>query len=204
MPTQVLVSSRELRGLALYACLAVSLVRPSIAGSPVRLSENSVRIKVPVEKQETPRQCGLACAQMIGGFYGQKLSAYIVNNLESVSEAGTGIMGSELLIAFRAADYDAAVFPGTLDKEKTGLFYHLDKKRPLIVMITAKDMKNSHYDVVTGYDPINQLLLITDPSTGPMTITTKAFLPAWRRTQFFTLLAIPKKFNTEATPVPDP
>jgi ABC-type bacteriocin/lantibiotic exporter with double-glycine peptidase domain len=169
------------------------------------LSEETVQAKVPFIKQDSPRQCGLAAAKMVANYYDQKLSKEQEDLLVNVSEGGKGskgIMGSELLGTFQAADYDAAVFSGTMDRQETGLYHHLDKHRPLIVMITSVDMTKSHYDVLTGYDPTHQLLLILDPASGPMTLATKDFLHAWRRANCFTLLAIPKKFNVQATPIP--
>ena len=169
------------------------------------LSKEAVVLPVIFVKQDTPRLCGLAAANMVAGFYGQAFDQAYQDQLKAVSEGGKGskgIMGSELLVTFRAADYDAAVFTGTLDKQETGLYLHLNKHRPLIVMITSADRAKSHYDVVNGYDLKKNLIILQDPASGPLTLTTQDFLPAWRRANCFTLLAIPKNMNTEATPIP--
>jgi len=170
------------------------------AAAPLTLSHQTVQLAVPFEKQETARQCGLAAAKMVCGYYGQKFNETQEDWLKTVSKAGDGIMGSELVVSLRAADYDTAVFQGTLDKKKTGLYYHLDKRRPLVIMITSKDGKASHYDVLTGYDAKNSLLLVLDPASGPLTLSTVDLLPAWKRANYFTLLAVPKKLNAQATP----
>lgn len=159
----------------------------------------AISLTVPFEKQQTSRQCGLAAALMVTDYYGQKISDTQQDWLKSVSEAGDGIMGSELVVAFRSADYDTAVFQGTLNDEKTGLYYHLGKSRPLILMITSKDGKSSHYDVLTGYDPKKSMLLLLDPALGPVTVTTKDFEQGWKRANYFTLFAAPKKL-TQITP----
>jgi ABC-type bacteriocin/lantibiotic exporter with double-glycine peptidase domain len=172
---------------------------------PVTLSKEAVVLPVAFEKQEAPRLCGLAAANMVANFYGQAFDQGYQDQLKAVSEGGKGskgILGSELLVTFRAADYDAAVFTGTLDKQETGIYLHLDKHRPLIVMITSADRTKSHYDVVSGYDPKKSLILLLDPASGPLTLSAQDFLPAWRRANCFTLLAVPKKMNTEATPIP--
>lgn len=172
------------------------------SGEPAKalvLSSRAVQLKVPFEEQGTPRECGLAVANMLCGYYGQKLNETLRGRLKDLARSADGITGAELLAVLRAADHEAAVFPGTLDDKgavedkKTGLYYHLNKGRPLIVMITSKDGKNSHYDVLTGYDPQRSLLLLLDPATGPVTVSTKDFLPAWKRANHFTLLAVPKK-----------
>src|SRR5581483_11483339 len=158
-----------------------------------QLSKQAVQLAVPFEMQEDPKACGLAVLKMLNGYYNQKLNQAQLDWIRTNSQAGEGVMASELVVVLRAAEYETALFQGTLDKEKTGLYYHLDKKRPLIVMITSKDLKNSHYDIITGYDPAKSLLLIMDPATGPMTVSTDEFNPAWERAHNFTLLAVPKK-----------
>jgi len=190
----------HLGGLLAACVIPLLSERGADTSSPVTLSRQAVQLTVAFEKQETARECGLAAAKMIGGYYDQNLSDTQQEWLRTVSKAGEGIMGSELVVSLRAADYDTAVFPGTLDKKGTGLYYHLEKRRPLILMITSKDGKTSHYDVLTGYDPKNSLLILLDPAMGPVTVTTKDFLPAWKRANCFTLLAVPKKLNAQPTP----
>ena len=187
----------------LFLVLAVGRVYAEDVAKPVTLSKQAVLLKVPFEKQETPRQCGLAAANMLCAYYDQKLNDTHKDWLQTLSKSGDGIMGAEMMAVLRAADYETAVFPGTMDDKgavedkKTGLYYHLNKGRPLIVMITSKDGKSSHYDVLTGYDPRKSLLLLLDPATGPVTVSTKDFIPAWERANRFTLLAVPKKVVEE-------
>lgn len=167
--------------------------------TPVSLSKQTVQLKVAFHPEANNRDCGLAAAQMVCDYYNQELGQTQQDWLESVSTAGTGIMGSELVTALRAADYETALFPGTLDHEQTGLYYHLDKKRPVIVMITSKDGKDSHYDILTGYDPVKNLLLVLDPAIGPLVLSVTDFTQAWKRANNFTLVAVPKD-QMEQTP----
>ena len=169
--------------------------------APMVLSKNAVQLEVPFEKQEDPKACGLAVLKMISGYYGQKLNQPQIDWIRNNSQAGEGVMASELVTVLRAADFDTALFQGTLNKNPTGLYYHLDKKRPVVVMITSQDGKNSHYDIITGYDPDKSLLLIMDPATGPVTVAAKDFNVAWKRAHCFSLVAVPKK-TMEKTPVP--
>jgi len=166
---------------------------------PVVLSQQAVQLKVPFEQQEDPKACGLAVLKMINSYYGQKLNQAQVEWIKTNSQAGEGVMASELVTVLRAAEYDTALFQGTLDKNTTGLYYHLDKHRPVIVMITSNDGKSSHYDIVTGYDSQKSFLLIMDPATGPVTVTAKNFNEAWKRAHCFSLVAVPKKMM-ETTP----
>jgi len=189
-------------GFWIVACL---LIPPRIHADPnspvTSLSRLAVQLKVPFEKQQEPRECGLAVLKMISSFYGQKLEQTQIDWIKNNSQAGEGVMASELVIVLRAADFETALFPGTLDRKTTGLYHHLDKHRPLIVMITSKDRKSSHYDIITGYDPKKSLLLIMDPATGPVTVAAQDFEPAWQRANYLTLLAVPKKL-LEKTPTP--
>lgn len=179
--------------------LAVPLAAQTPSPTAIPLSKQAVQLKVRFEKEANNRECGLAAALMVCGYYGEELGDTQTEWLQSVSKAGTGILGSELIAAFRAADYQTALFPGTLDHSLTGLYRHLEQKRPVIVMITSKDGKDSHYDVLTGYDPVKNLLLVLDPALGPLTLSATDFSAAWKRAKNFSLVAVPND-KMELTP----
>lgn len=162
------------------------------------------RLEILWIKQESPNLCGLANLEMVSKFYGQPLNDTQKEWLRTNAQSGVGLKGSDLVTALRAADYEAAVFPGTLSAdEDTGLYYHLNKGRPLILMITSKDGHNSHYDVVLGYDLNQGQLFIIDPALGPLTVSLKDFTAAWDRAHNFTLLAMPQKLvELQSTPTP--
>ncbi|HTC22120.1 MAG TPA: hypothetical protein VK859_14785, partial [bacterium] len=46
-----------------------------------------------------------------------------------------------------------------------------------------------HYEVVTGYDPDNSLLVLLDPARGQVAVPIQNFLKAWKDANYFTLLA---------------
>ncbi len=192
--------------LPLYFYLGIFLLQTSFIQAETRayemnLSKEAVQIEIPFEKQEDPKECGLAVLKMISSFYDQKLNQAQVDWVRINSTAGEGVMASELVTVLRAAGFETALYQGTLNKDLTGLLRQLDKHRPVIVMITSKDGKSSHYDIVTGYDPVKHFLLLMDPATGPVTALYKDFEPAWRRANNFSLLAVPKKI-LEKTPTP--
>jgi ABC-type bacteriocin/lantibiotic exporter with double-glycine peptidase domain len=160
------------------------------------------RLEIPWIKQESPNLCGLANLEMISKFYSEPLNDTQKEWLRTNARNGTGLKGSDLVTVLRAADYEAVVFPGTLSAdENTGLYYHLNKGRPLVLMITSKDGHNSHYDIVLGYDLNQGQLFIIDPAVGPLTVSVKDFMAAWDRAHNFTLLAMPKKIvELQSTP----
>jgi len=77
-----------------------------------------------------------------------------------------GISGASLKAALQEAGYFVAVFERSLNHKVTGLYYHLDRHRPLIVMYLHKGDILSHYVVVTGYDPVQHLLVVLGPAAG--------------------------------------
>ena len=183
------------------------LLSPAVLADPPltlkSFSNQSVHFEVALVKQEEPRDCGLAVLKMIVGFYGQKLDQVQIDFVKENSKAGEGTAAAELMSVFNAADYKTALFQGTLDDEYTGLYLHLNRHHPLIVMITSKDGKDSHYDVVNGYDPVRHYLVLIDPALGQVIVRQKDFEPAWKRANNLTLLAVPKRL-LEKTPTPNP
>lgn len=176
---------------------------PTPTPKPLNLSPDAFQLTVPFVEQKTPSQCGLAVAEMLGRYYNLPLDQAQTEWLQKNSEERGGNQGADLFVVLKAAGFDTAVFPGTLDQESTGLYFHLRKRRPVIIMITSKDLKNSHYDVVTGYDPRRSRILLLDPALGPLAVDIKDFLPAWKRANFFTLVAVPRQLM-EKTPTAIP
>jgi ABC-type bacteriocin/lantibiotic exporter with double-glycine peptidase domain len=151
------------------------------------------KLEVAWIKQVSPNLCGLAAIEMVENFYGQKLNETQKDWLRTAAASGAGLKGSDLVTVLRAGEDEAVVFPGTLSSEgPTGLYYQLNKGRPLVVMITSKDGHNSHYDVVVGCDLKQGQLLVIDPAIGPLSVSIKDFSAAWDRARNFTLLAVPE------------
>jgi ABC-type bacteriocin/lantibiotic exporter with double-glycine peptidase domain len=137
--------------------------------------------------------CGMAAMEMVNAYYGQTLDETEYSYMKLDARQNDGITGATMEVVFRASNYYTAVFKGTLDHQLTGLFRNLDLKRPLIIMVQSKDGKVSHYAVLVGYDPVNQLLVISDPSGDPDELVDMAlFKTAWDRVDDFTLLAVPQ------------
>ncbi len=127
----------------------------------------------------------------------KKLDSTQYQYLKIDAKQTTGITGATMEVVLRASDYYTAIFHGTLDRQLTGLYRSLDLKRPLIIMVTSADGKISHYAVVTGYDPVKKLIVLSDPAGGenePFPVA--QFESGWKRANGFTLLAVPKSTET--------
>ncbi len=171
-------------------------------GAPPYLSvPGKVKLDAVWVKEESPELCGLAAVEMVTDYYGQKLNDGQKDLLRACAKKGSGIKGSDLLMVIRTCDYEGAVFYGTLSPQgPAGLYYNLGQRRPLIVMLTSKDGRNSQYDLVVGYHLKQGKIFVLDPSIGPMAFSIKDFAPAWERAHFFTLLAMPEKRVDPPTP----
>ena len=187
--------------VGLMGFLSCGAQTPTPAVSPVSILP-PVKLEVSWVKQENPNLCGLAALEMLTHFYNQKLNQTQEDWLRTTAGSGSGLKGLDLVTVLRAADYETAVFPGTLSgDESTGLFFHLKKGRPMILMITSKDGHNSHYDVVTGFDQKQGQLFVVDPAIGSLNVPIKDFTLAWDRAKNFTLLAMPKSLvELQSTP----
>ena len=153
-----------------------------------RLTKNARVLEAPVELQAAPNLCGVAALDMLTGYYGRPLKAGELEGLKDEAAATDGISGATLKAVLEEAGYFVAVFAGTLGREESGLYHHLDLKRPLIVM-TRKQPR--HYWVAVGYDETAGMLVLLDPASGKLAMPTADFMPAWKEANFFTLLAIP-------------
>lgn len=151
----------------------------------------AVVIEVPVILQENKKSCGIAAIDMLTWYYGVILNPTYQQILINDVEQNKSISGRSLKEALEKAGYKVAVFPGTLDKEPTGLYRHLNRKNPLIVLLRNEKEKVGHYCLVSGYDPIKDLIILSDPQKGVYGLSTKDFNEQWANMNNFTLLAQP-------------
>jgi ABC-type bacteriocin/lantibiotic exporter with double-glycine peptidase domain len=185
------------------APLILSLLGAGCAAtSPVKLSDGNsfsseaVLTNVPFKLQKDPNLCGLAVLEMLTLYYDKPLSPEKVQWLADQASQNKALSG-ETLTAALGADYYTAIFAGTLDEKETGLYHHLDLHRPLVVMMASEDGKTNHYELVAGYDPRTSLLSVLDPARGPLALPLANFKAAWRRANYFTLLAVPESKDPE-------
>ncbi len=160
-------------------------------------SSSATVLNVPAEKQRSEFLCGLAAADMLSRYYGVPLASGQHQQLQIEANRNGGITGMALKNAFLASEYTAVVFGGSLDRELTGIYRHLDLRRPLIVMFSAKAGTPGHYVVLIGYDTTRELLVVLDPEHGRLNLSRQRFLRLWEPSGRFTLLAVPRPMTND-------
>jgi hypothetical protein len=154
-------------------------------------SDKAVILDLPFEFQKTPNLCGFASVEMLTRYYSVPLNDAERQSLSDEAAKNQGISGSVLKTVLEGAGYFVAVFSGTIDREPTGIYRHLDCHRPLIIMLGSVDGKSDHYVLLTGYDPERNLVALSDPARGQFAVPLENFKKSWIQANRFTLLAIP-------------
>lgn len=171
-------ASAALCGLALAACRS----------EPV-LSADAVVLDVPSVRQEELDQCGLVALEALARYWGHAIPAELDRELAALAREHQGLSGDELVAALERAGFEAFVFAGELDASELSLFHHLDRGRPLLVMLVLEGER--HYVLVAGYDPTSRHLVLLDGRRGRALIELGDFERAWNAAARFTLLALP-------------
>ncbi len=181
------VRARVLAG----ALVALALVSTGCSSAPSRsgpLSEDAVRLDLPLVRQDALYDCGLASLSALCAYWGVELSAEKRAELAETAELEAGLSGDEIRATLLDLGLDVYLFSGSLDRAVTGLYSHVDAGRPPLVMLSS-DARNQHYGLVLGYDETNGALIVLDPSRGEVLTSTAAFERDWARCGNFTLLA---------------
>jgi ABC-type bacteriocin/lantibiotic exporter with double-glycine peptidase domain len=167
---------------------------PSATGSLRGLSKHAVRLELACQRQTASNLCGLAVLGMVTSYYQQSIPGSEIDGLHEEADTTDGISGASLKAVLEEAGYFVSVFPGTLDHQVSGLYRHLDLKRPLIVMTGSS---TRHYLVAVGYDETKSLIVLLDPAVGAVAVSSTEFMREWKQANYFTLLAMPdaKKKN---------
>jgi ABC-type bacteriocin/lantibiotic exporter with double-glycine peptidase domain len=158
------------------------------------LSKHAVLLELPFEAQNIPNLCGVASVEMVTRYYDKKLTEAQAAFLRKEAKENEGVSGASLKKVMEEAGYFVAVFPGTLDRGESSLYSQLDLKRPLIVMVGSGPR---HYEVVTGYDPDNAMIVLLDPARGQVAVPIQNFVKTWKEANYFTLLVSLDQENGE-------
>jgi ABC-type bacteriocin/lantibiotic exporter with double-glycine peptidase domain len=167
-----------------------------LLGCAVAKPPTGAWLDVPFVQQEK-NACGAASVAMVMQYWGQQLGmpgdqAVEAANIERVlySEKAGGIYASELASYFRQHGFETFTFrAGWSD-----LAQQLAKGRPLIIALGKSGGRGPlHYLVVTGINPAEKVVLVNDPAGRKLSKRNwKNFEPEWRKTNYWTLLAVPR------------
>ena len=161
-------------------------------------------LDVPFSKQEK-NLCGAACVYMIMEYWrthqgasGERIPTSDAPTTEEISSAlysteAKGIYGSQIASYLGSRGFRTFVIRG----DWSDLEDHLSKGIPLIVALGGRDSNGpNHYVVVTGLDAAQKIVLFNDPARRKLSKMDQAgFLEAWRKTAYWTLLALPENHS---------
>jgi len=155
------------------------------------LSESAVTLDLPLVRQDELHECGLSAIAALCQYWNLEIPPELRQELALRAKEEQGLSGGELRRALESVGMETFLFRGTLDREETGLYKHVDAGRPLLVMFAIAEEEN-HYGLVLGYDEPRRTLVLLDPARGEVLRRVEAFEPSWNDCNQFTLLAVPK------------
>jgi ABC-type bacteriocin/lantibiotic exporter with double-glycine peptidase domain len=161
------------------------------------LSDQAVLLDLPVVRQTAPNLCGEVALEMLTRYYNVLLTPEQEARLNKEANQEKGIPGSTLKKVLEEQGYFVAVFSGTLDRKVSGLYRHLDLRRPLIVMIEGNGPDKNHYVLAVGYDEGTNSIVLLDPVRGEIAMPLINFRKVWNKVDDFTMLAVPKNLKKE-------
>ncbi len=179
--------------------LSLAFLSPGCSTGPSlrTLSGQAVLLDLPVVRQTSPNLCGEVALEMLTRYYGVLLTAGQESRLIKEAKEEKGIPGSTLKKVLEEQGYFVAVFSGTLDRKVSGLYRHLDLRRPLLVMIEGAGPDKNHYVLAVGYDEGTDAIVLLDPVRGEIAMPLVNFRKVWEPVKNFTLLAVPKNLKKE-------
>jgi ABC-type bacteriocin/lantibiotic exporter with double-glycine peptidase domain len=155
------------------------------------ITNESVVIDVKFVPQHGANTCGIAVMEMLSGYYNKPIEATHLENLARVANTENGLTGFRIKEFLAGENYFSAIFPGTLNHEISGLYRHLDSRRPLIVMLGVKNRYPYHYVMVIGYNETQRIIVLLDPERGQSIVSEEYFIESWQNANRFMLVAYP-------------
>ena len=181
--------------IALYfsGCTSLETIRLKfkVSSHPNVITQGSTVLEVQFVPQPDAKLCGIAVVEMLTGYYQNPIDPLHRENLIHIALAENGLTGIRIKDFLAKKEYFTAILPGTLNHEITGLYYHLDKRHPLIVMLGSKNTAFFHYVTVIGYNPILKNIVLLDPARGQHIVSEGYFIEKWQMANRFMLVAYP-------------
>jgi hypothetical protein len=141
--------------------------------------------------QQDKNGCGSASIWMVMAYWNQAATPNVEEiQSELYSKEAGGVFARDMEKYLRLHGYRVFTFRG----EWTDLEQHISKGRPLIVCL-EKNARGVplHYVVVTGVDPLQNLVLVNDPAQRKLlSVSRQDFERDWKATENWTMLAVPE------------
>lgn len=156
------------------------------------LSGQAQVLDVPlIEPERASNACGLGSVTALCAYWGVPIPESERVRLTALASHTEGLSGDELRDALDGLGFETYIFHGQLDHSETGLFTHIDARRPALVMLTP-EANRRHYVLFIGYDEVEANACLLDPVRGRILMPYATFETSWGSCEHFTLLAIPK------------
>ncbi len=158
-------------------------------------TSGGVWLDVPYVHQEK-EGCGSAAIAMVLQYWNEKGANVAAERMDAAkiqqklySKESHGIRASAMSDYLRNSGFSPFAFQG----EWSDLRIHLEKGRPLIAAIQPGERTTLHYVVIVGHENVEEAVLVNDPERGKLIRIGRAeFEKEWKRTENWTLLAVPK------------
>ena len=159
-------------------------------------ASQGVWLDVPFIKQEK-NACGAAAVAMVMQYWSRQQGRPIEEGADATqiqnalySRQAHGIYNSAIENYFHHQNFRTFTIRG----QWSDLLPHLQKGRPLIVMLKPDHQAPLHYVVVTGLEPAQDLVLLHDPAERKLLKLHRAtFEKSWNAAGNWTLLALPQQ-----------
>lgn len=146
---------------------------------------NWISVSVPQIRQQGTSDCGAAALASVLGYWGRPTQLATIER--AVDTGSGGASAAELERFARAQGLFAYVFYGEL----SDLEHELRAGRPVIVGVVkpyAPGHGLSHYEVVTGYEPVQKRVMTFDPARGLRVNDLTGFMAEWQPTKHVALV----------------
>jgi predicted double-glycine peptidase len=182
-------------GVLAFGCISYRGSAQSVTPSAVRADAGWKRIEhLPPVHQAGAKDCGAAALSSVMEYWRRPPIAPALQraNIDAAlrSRADQGLSAGALRDYARKQGFRAFVFNGELKD----LQHEIDAGRPVIVgvhkQLSTKEFL-SHYEVVVGFHPVEQRVLLFDPARGLTENRLSGFLEEWQRAGKTTLVVAP-------------
>lgn len=185
---------------AKFAALALAVLAGGCAAPTTRsaLSSEAKVLDLPFLEQDEMYACGLVSIQVLCSYWNVDISPEERVRLAGIAKEKEGLSGGELRDSLEGLGFETYLFHGGLDREATGLFRHVDERRPPLVMLSPEP-DSHHYVLVIGYDEPERNICLLDPVRGRVLVPYDTFENSWADCEHFTLLAVPRPIANPVT-----
>ena len=185
------------------AILVLVALCAACAGTGTRssLSKDAKILDLPITIQDRMYDCGLVSLSALCKYWNTEIPEAEQVRLSNAAAENEGLSGAEVCAALDDLGFETFLFRGTLDHQATGLFKHIDARRPALVML-ASDSGTHHYVLFIGYDATERNACLLDPVRGRVLVPYETFESSWSGCDHFTVVAVP--YQNTGVSKPDP